>query len=110
MQVLGDVLESTEVARWGLAEAKRWPAPFPWLDGPQWLLLRRPVGTGLAWIARGTLGPVVRERLGLDWSPAEERALRGLRRGVRVLWRALPGEIGMVPAAQAAYRRARTQE
>ncbi len=104
-QVVAQILEPTDVARWGLAQAKRWPAPFAWMDGPLWLLLRLPVGAGLAWIARGTLGPVIRERLGLRWSPAEDRLLRGFGRGVRCLWRLLPGDLGMARTARLAYRR-----
>jgi uncharacterized protein (DUF2236 family) len=104
-RVVSDVLEPTEVARWGLTHAGRWPAPVPWLDGPHWLLLRRPVGSGLAWIATGTLEPAIRERLGLRWSPIEERALRAVARTVRILWRLLPGHVGMAPIARAAYRR-----
>jgi uncharacterized protein (DUF2236 family) len=106
-RVVEQVLEPTEVACWTFAEVKRWPAPFAWMDGPLWLLLRRPVGGGLAWIARGALGPVVRERLDLQWSPAEERLLHGLGRGVRCLWRVLPGDLGMARTARAAYRRER---
>jgi uncharacterized protein (DUF2236 family) len=104
-EMLEQVLEPTETARWGFAHAGSWPAPFEWLDGPQWWLLRRPVGSGLSWIARGTLGPVLRERLGLRWSPTEERLLRCFATGVRLLWRMLPGRVGMAPTARAAFRR-----
>jgi uncharacterized protein (DUF2236 family) len=107
-RVLEQVLQPTEIACWALTQAGRWPAPWPWMDGPLWLLLRRPVGAGLAWIARGTLGPVIRERLGLRWTPAEERLLRGFAIAVRALWRVLPGGLGMAPTARAAYRRERT--
>ena len=106
-RMLERVLEPTEVACWALAQARRWPAPFAWMEGPLWLLLRRPVGGGLAWVARGTLGPVIRERLGVQWSPAEERALHGLARGLRILWRVLPRDLRMAQSARAAYRRER---
>jgi uncharacterized protein (DUF2236 family) len=99
------VLEATEPALWGFESAARWPAPFRWLGGPQWFLLRRPVGTTLTWIARGTVGPVVRERLGLGWSRTDERLLRGLARLVRIAWLLLPGNLGMAAVARAAYRR-----
>jgi uncharacterized protein (DUF2236 family) len=104
-QMLEQGLEATEVARWGFAQASRWPAPFWWMQGPLWLLLRRPVGIGLTWIARGTLGPALRERLGLRWSPRQERLLRVFARGVRLLWRLLPGKLGMARIARAAYSR-----
>ncbi len=104
-ETLEQVLEATDVALWGFAHAGRWPAPFPSLEGPLWALLRRPVGGGLTWIARGTLDPLLRERLGLTWSPAEECLLRGLARVVRSAWRLLPGHIGMSYVARAAYRR-----
>ncbi len=107
--VLERVLEPTEPALWGFAEANRWPAPFPWLGGPSWRLLRRPVGGGLTWIARGTLGPELRERLGLSWSPAEERLLRVFARCVRIAWRLLPGKLGMASVARAAYGRERAR-
>jgi len=109
-QTVEQVLEPTEVAFWALQQAARWPAPFDWLDGPLWLLLRWPVGAGLIWIARGTLGPVIRERLGVRWSPVEERTLRALARGVRILWPLLPASLGMARAARTAYRRAAAEE
>jgi uncharacterized protein (DUF2236 family) len=99
------VLEPTETALWGFAEAGRWPAPFQWLGGPHWLLLRRPVGSGLTWIARGTVGPVIRERLGLRWSATDERLLRVFAALVRIGWWLLPGNLGMAAVARAAYRR-----
>ncbi len=106
-RVVEQILEPTGVACWGLANAKGWPAPLGWMEGPLWLLLRYPLGGGLAWVARGTLGPVIRERLGLQWSPAEERLLQGFARAVRISWRVLPGDLGMARATRAAYRRER---
>jgi uncharacterized protein (DUF2236 family) len=108
-ETLEQVLEATEVARWGFAQASRWPAPFGWMRGPVWMVLCRPVGIGLTWIARGTLGPVLRERLGLEWSPLQERLLGLFAHGVRLLWRMLPGDLGMSRFARAAFRREAAQ-
>lgn len=104
-ETVESVLEATEPALWGFASADSWPAPFRRLGGPQWFLLRRPVGSTLTWIARGTLGPVVRERLGLSWSSTDERVLRAFAWLVRILWWLLPGNLGMASAARKAYRR-----
>ncbi len=104
-RVCMDVLEPTEVARWGLTEAGRWPPPSGWADGPLLRLLGHPGGAGLAWIARGTIGGELRERLRLPWSPGDQGALQRLARSVKVLWGVLPEDLHMTPAARAAYER-----
>ena len=50
---------------------------------------------------------MIRERLALRCSPAEERLPQGLARGVRMLWRVLPGDLGLAQTARAAHRRER---
>ncbi len=105
--VCEQVLEPTEVARLGLTEAGRWPPPSGWVDVPLLRLLGHPGGAGLAWIARGTIGAELRERLGLQWSPDDEDALKRLARSVKVLWNVLPDDLHAIPAARAAYKRER---
>ncbi len=45
------------------------------------------------WIGRGLLPPEAREILGLDWSPAEERALQALFAGLRTGWPLVPSPL-----------------
>ncbi|MFD9497837.1 oxygenase MpaB family protein [Streptomyces sp. NPDC060035] len=77
--------------------------PVRWLPGALW----RPVGAKAAHYALlvtvGTLPPVLRERLGLDWSPRQERSLRRFARLVRVLLRLVPPPLRLAGALAIAY-------
>lgn len=91
--MLRDTLEVTEPVRWTFSDqARAAPPPFPWLDGLPWGVLRPVVVDGSNWLARGTLPPLVRERIGLRWSVTDERRLRAFRATVRGTFRVLPPE------------------
>jgi uncharacterized protein (DUF2236 family) len=106
--MLNDVLEPTEVAvgsfRGGLGDL---PAPYPWLQGPAWWVLRPLVARGPTWIARGTLPPAARELLGLTWSSADEVALRTMMTSLRASWPLVPEPFRWHPRAWTGVRRAR---
>jgi uncharacterized protein (DUF2236 family) len=106
--MLHDVLEPTEVAvgsfRGGLGDL---PAPYPWLQGPAWWVLRPLVARGPTWIARGTLPAPAREMLGLTWSAADEVALRTAMTSLRASWPLVPEPFRWHPRAWAGIRRAR---
>jgi uncharacterized protein (DUF2236 family) len=104
--MLADVLQPTEVALGSFAQNMALPAPFPWLDGPPWWVLRPLVARGPTWVARGTLPPAARETLGLSWSRADELALRGLMTWLRASWPLVPEPLRWHPRAWKAVRRA----
>jgi uncharacterized protein (DUF2236 family) len=55
------------------------PAPvLPGIPQPVWRTVRRPLAGQLRLTTVGMLGPRVREKLNLAWSPADERAFRAL--------------------------------
>jgi uncharacterized protein (DUF2236 family) len=104
-QMLEEVLEPTAVAVGSFAPTADLPAPYPWLGGPAWALLRPLFNHGPAWIARGTLPPRARDTLGLSWTPAEDLVLKALATGVRAGWPLVPPPLRLLPRARAAYRR-----
>jgi uncharacterized protein (DUF2236 family) len=75
------------------------------VPGPAWLALRPLLNRGPAWIARGTLPKVARERLGLSWSPADEIVLRTMLTSLRASWPLVPRPLRYMPRARAAWRR-----
>jgi uncharacterized protein (DUF2236 family) len=89
--MLEDVLEPTEVAVASFnGEVSHLPAPFPWLQGPAWWVLKPFVRRGPTWIARGTLPPQARETLGLTWSTADDVALKSMLASLRLSWPLVP--------------------
>ncbi|MCE7083103.1 oxygenase MpaB family protein [Streptomyces sp. ST2-7A] len=76
-----------------------------------WRALTRPVTRRLTLVTVGTLPPILRERLGLPWTPRDERDLRRLARRVRLLVEPLPGPVRLalppLLLRLAAHRRAR---
>ncbi|MFF5897357.1 oxygenase MpaB family protein [Streptomyces argenteolus] len=77
--------------------------PVRLLPGFLW----RPVGARAAHYAMlvtvGTLPPVLRERLGLGWTPGDERSLRRLVRLVRFLMKLVPPPLRIAGALAIAY-------
>jgi uncharacterized protein (DUF2236 family) len=100
------VLEPTEPVRWTFTmNPAEHPSPLPALPERHWRYLRTPVVGGGRWVARGTLPPVVRERLGLAWTASDERRLRALRAGVRGTFAVLPEDWRYGPTPAEARRR-----
>lgn len=64
-----------------------------------------PVFGALGIVTTGLLPPSVRERYGLPWSPARERAFRAQIRMARIANKRLPGRIRLFPQAREALRR-----
>ncbi|MFP6848275.1 MAG: oxygenase MpaB family protein [Pseudomonas sp.] len=106
-EMLDTRLEMTDVARWYLDESKDLPAPFPWMRGPLWWLLRPLFDQGARWLAVGSMPAPLRQRLGLPWSAKDQRRLSILARVVKALWRVLPQRLRYFPQAHAAMRRER---
>lgn len=99
-------LEMTGVARWYLDGNQPLPAPYTWMRGPLWWLLRPLFDQGARWLAIGSLPAPLRERLKLPWSAKDQRRLDGLSRMVRALWKVMPRRWRYFPQAHAAMRRA----
>ena len=75
--MVADVLEDTEAARDVLASlADPSTPPLPWYATPLWRAGRLPLAHGLQLATIGLMPSVLRERLGLSWSRAEELELR----------------------------------
>lgn len=48
-------------------------SPFPWLPAPVWGLAGRPLGLYGAFLGRGTMGPILREKFHIPWSDKQQR-------------------------------------
>ncbi|BCD88232.1 hypothetical protein PSm6_46390 [Pseudomonas solani] len=106
-RMLEQRLQPTEITAWYFGSTGGLQAPYSWMRGPLWWCLQPVLVGGVRWVARGTLPPVLRERLGLRWTASDQRRLRLLAGFLRLAWRVLPGEWGYFPRARRAIRRAR---
>jgi uncharacterized protein (DUF2236 family) len=104
--MLENRLEMTDVARWFLAGNPNLPAPYAWMRGPLWWVLRPLFDRGARWLALGTLPVDLRQRLELPWTAKDQRRLNGLAFLVRNLWKVLPRRWRYFPQAHGAMRRA----
>lgn len=82
------------------------PSPTRLLPTPVWHALSDPAYRFGVWLIRGTLPPQLRGRMGLEWTPADERRLAALGLVVRNTVGRLPWWWRLAPQARAAYRRA----
>ncbi|MEU5217548.1 oxygenase MpaB family protein [Streptomyces sp. NPDC020807] len=112
-KVLADEIEATVVVR----ELLDTDAPVPAPDrGPLpvrlalralWPVLRRPFLRLRAFLAVGLMPPDARAAIGLEWTDAQERALRRLARAVRAVVPVLPERLRYLPLARKARGAAR---
>ncbi|MEU3689716.1 oxygenase MpaB family protein [Streptomyces narbonensis] len=112
-KVLADELEATVVVRELLDPDLPVPAPD---RGPLplrlalrlvWPVLRRPFLRLRAFLTVGLMPPDAREAIGLEWTDAQERALRRLARVVRAVVPVLPERLRYLPMARKAREAAR---
>ncbi|WP_196808977.1 oxygenase MpaB family protein [Conexibacter woesei] len=103
--MLTDGLEPTEVAIGSFGPVGHLPAPFPWLEGPAWWVLKPLVARGPTWIARGTLPDQARDMLGLTWSTADDVALKSMLKSLQLSWPLVPEQFRWHPKAWRAIRR-----
>jgi uncharacterized protein (DUF2236 family) len=96
----------TPAARGLITFAKNPPATFPLVPAPLYRLARKPTAKPLWWLSVGTMPPVVRERIGEEWTPRDERLHRMFRRTVRTVWRVVPPRIKYTKRARDGYARA----
>ncbi|MEV5617404.1 oxygenase MpaB family protein [Streptomyces bacillaris] len=93
-----DVLNMRRIAR---------PPLLRRLPEPLWAVLRVPMVRLTLWITVGLYPQAVRERLGLRWTPRDERLLRALGRVVHHVWRCVPERYRFHPRARAGWERER---
>ncbi len=82
------------------------PSPTRLLPTPLWHRLSDPLYDAGVWLIRGTLPPDLRDRMGLEWSAADEHRLRLLGLVLRHTFGRLPLRLRLAPQARAAFRRA----
>lgn len=114
--ICAEVLEMNEAVEFVLRMLRK-PIRLelrPPLDRLTPLVRRTPVGHALSVPARisaiGGLPPVVRERLGIPWSRADQLQLDALELAVRKLWRFVPETVRWQPRALEAWRRVRADD
>lgn len=89
--MLDDVLEPTEAVLAALRPDAHLPEPEGRLKGAAWHLAK-PFGIERLpmWLGVGLLPPEARDKLGLGWSPSQERLLQGVFAGLRLTWPLVP--------------------
>lgn len=105
-RMIGEVLESTSLARAGVRYGGRMAPPHRLLRGVPWRVLEPPATRAIPWLVRATLPPLAREKLNVSWGPRDEAAFTALRTAVRLAWRATPRRFRLLPRAAAAEARA----
>lgn len=95
-QAVRDVLET-------LSEPATPPLPF--LNDGVWRIARLPAARSLELTTIGLLPPVLRERLGVEWTPRHERRLRVLGRAKRATTPLMPKSLRNMGPAYLRWRR-----
>ncbi|MEU7070466.1 oxygenase MpaB family protein [Streptomyces narbonensis] len=112
-KVLADELEATVVVRELLdpdlpvPAPDRGPLPLRFALRLVWPVLRRPVLRLRAFLTVGLMPPDAREAIGLEWTDAQEHALRRFARVVRAVVPVLPERLRYLPLAREAREAAR---
>lgn len=99
-------LELTPTAKALVDMGEQPPERFPLVPQPLYRVLRKPSGKVLWWLAVGTLPPVIRQRIGADWSARDERWYDRVRLLVRRVWPLLPDKLRYSARARAGFERA----
>ena len=108
-QMISDVLVPNAIARSTFHRTKLGifgPSPFPLVPHAVWRPLSDAQFDAMAWVLRGTLPPVLRERMDLGWSSSDEWRLRALGSGLRHTFGRLPLRARLLPQARQAWRQA----
>ncbi|MEU9943394.1 oxygenase MpaB family protein [Streptomyces lavendulae] len=112
-RMLAEEIELTKVARELLATDTDLPRPevaspaLRLLLRIGWPLLRTAYLRFRAFVTVGYMPPDARAVLGLEWTPAQERALRRMSTALRILVPLLPERLRYLPLARAARARRR---
>jgi uncharacterized protein (DUF2236 family) len=84
-------------------------APADWIPGPLWGAVSRPAAYGALIATGGLLGPVLREELGVPWSPRRERLFGALCRVSRASGVLLPAPLRITGPGYLRLRRRATR-
>ncbi|MFD8211788.1 oxygenase MpaB family protein, partial [Streptomyces sp. NPDC059695] len=112
-KVLAEEIEATAVVRelldtdLPLPAPDRGPLPLRLALRVLWPVLRRPFLRLRAFLTVGLMPPDARETIGLEWTQAQERALRRFARVVRTVVPVLPERLRYLPLARKAREAAR---
>ncbi|MFF5764828.1 oxygenase MpaB family protein [Streptomyces tanashiensis] len=112
-KVLAEEIEATAVVRelldtdLPLPAPDRGPLPLRLALRLLWPVLRRPFLRARAFLTVGLMPPDAREAIGLEWTDAQERALRRFARVVRAVVPVLPERLRYLPLARKAREAAR---
>lgn len=87
--IVNDVLEDHDTAH-GVLESLRRPVPPPYVPGILWSPARPIAGRFLSFVTVAGLPPVMRERLGCEWTDRDEALLAALGAVVRGVDKLLP--------------------
>ncbi|RNL82199.1 oxygenase MpaB family protein [Halostreptopolyspora alba] len=98
-----DRLELNESVSAVLEELRRPARPFRWIPGPLWWPFAALASRYARLVTIGTLDPVLRQRLALDWSARDERSLRRFARLVRLLSALVPPPLRIAGSLAIAY-------
>ncbi|MDX6744243.1 oxygenase MpaB family protein [Actinocorallia sp. A-T 12471] len=102
-----DVLVDHRVAHDVLDMMDKVPPNVPRALRPALAPLHRGVGSLGRLVATGTLPPAARDKLGLSWTPAEDRALKAVGRVISRTTPLLPERVSYMPIAYRAREAAR---
>ncbi|MFD9545402.1 oxygenase MpaB family protein [Streptomyces sp. NPDC060022] len=107
-RMCAEVLEDNQTTR-DVLDLQGLPRPQFLVCVPSllWRPLWRVCAPGIIWLATGFYDPVVRERLGMRWSPFDERLHKALGRVVHTVFSILPHDRRFHPRARAGWRRSR---
>ncbi|MFE0700788.1 oxygenase MpaB family protein [Streptomyces sp. NPDC058872] len=112
-RVLAEEIEATAVVRelldtdLPLPAPDRGPLPLRLVLRVLWPVLRRPFLKLRTFLTVGLMPPEARRAIGLEWTDAQERALRRFTRTVRVVVPVLPERLRYLPLARRARKAAR---
>ncbi len=101
-----EVLEVNRFARGTFAPRRGalGPSPTRWLPTPVWHALSDRAYAAGTWLVRGSLPPMLRDRLGLVWTERDRRRMRVVRRVLTGVER-LPLALRLAPPVVNAFRR-----
>jgi uncharacterized protein (DUF2236 family) len=106
--VVANVLQPNAIARSTFNRTKRGifgPSPTKYLPELLWQPLSDAQFDAMAWVLRGTFPAELRDRMGLDWTAAEDVRLRALGAGIQHTFGRLPLQARLLPQARQAWKR-----
>lgn len=90
--VITNVLEPNDVVAAVQAKAARATggSPVPWVPARMWGVAGRPLGVFGAFLARGTMGPALREKFDVPWTSRQQATFAGIAAASRASTPVLP--------------------